>query len=633
MNPLRVITSDVTLVCMPFGALFMPALGPSLLKSALTQAGVSSRICYFNLRFAERIGERLYAKICDQTNTHDLVGEWIFSNALFHHQSEREVEQFTDDILRCKALRDDSRYEYLKPMGEKFIQNIMAARDRVEAFLDECLEELISCQPKIVGFSSVFQQNVACLALARRLRERLPGVFIVFGGANCEGVMGEELIRQFEFVDAAVSGEADLIFPELTHRVLRGQTIDDLPGVHCRAGSGLPVLQQATKSSAQVKNLDELPIPDYDDYFDQLGRQSQALTKPPLLLFETSRGCWWGEKLHCTFCGLNGENMVYRSKTASRAFEELTNLTDRYPGYSVNAVDNILSMGYFKDFLPLLAERKLGFNLFYEVKANLRKDQVRLLQQAGVTEIQPGIESLSDEILQLMRKGVKALQNIQLLKWCKEFGINPCWNLIWGFPGESAKEYEQMAELLPLLTHLQPPLGAGKIRVDRFSPNFNDAERLGFKNLKPFPAYEYIYPLPQQALMNLAYHFTHDYIEPQQKLPTPILLEEINKWHVCHKQSQMFWIEKEGLLLLWDMRPVALDRLTVLTGLKKLVYLACDQVSAVKQITELCQSQHTAAVSEAEIRDILNDLTAKKLMLRQGNAYLSLAVASSLPDR
>ena len=44
--------------------------------------------------------------------------------------------------------------------------------------------------------------------------------------------------------------------------------------------------------------------------------------------------------------------------------------------------------------------------------------------------IQPGIESLSDHVLKLMRKGTTALQNIQLLKWCREYGVQPEWNLL-----------------------------------------------------------------------------------------------------------------------------------------------------------------------------------------------------------
>jgi hypothetical protein len=75
-----------------------------------------------------------------------------------------------------------------------------------------------------------------------------------------------------------------------------------------------------------------------------------------------------------------------------------------------------------------------------------------------------------------MRKGCTGLQNIQLLRWCEELGITVFWNLLCSFPGESPVEYARMAELIPLLAHLQKPSYCGRIHVDRFSPLFTNAE-------------------------------------------------------------------------------------------------------------------------------------------------------------
>src|SRR5207249_1324050 len=110
-----------------------------------------------------------------------------------------------------------------------------------------------------------------------------------------------------------------------------------------------------------------IAVPDYDDYFEELSAARLGKSREPSLLFETSRGCWWGEKHHCTFCGLNGQTMAHRRKSARRAMDELVQLTNKYPRCPVNVVDNILDMGYFKDFIPMLAERKLCVEIFYEV--------------------------------------------------------------------------------------------------------------------------------------------------------------------------------------------------------------------------------------------------------------------------
>jgi radical SAM superfamily enzyme YgiQ (UPF0313 family) len=178
-------------------------------------------------------------------------------------------------------------------------------------------------------------------------------------------------------------------------------------------------------------------------------------------------------------------------------------------------VDNILDLKYFKTLLPELAERKLNVSLFYETKSNLKKDQVRMLRDAGVRTIQPGIESFSNRVLKQMKKGVSGLQNIQLLKWCKEIGVHPTWNFLIGFPQECPDDYFEMAGLATRVCHLPRPAGVSVIRLDRFSPNFTQADQLGFTRLRPLPFYEFLYDLPEAARGNLAYYFAYEYKVPQ----------------------------------------------------------------------------------------------------------------------
>jgi radical SAM superfamily enzyme YgiQ (UPF0313 family) len=112
------------------------------------------------------------------------------------------------------------------------------ARALVAPFLDWCVDQVRRRSPRIVGLTSSFQQHAASLVLAKRLKAALPDVRIVIGGANCEGVMGAETIRQFPFVDAAVSGEADTIIVDLVARLLDGRSIDAVPGVRTQATVG-----------------------------------------------------------------------------------------------------------------------------------------------------------------------------------------------------------------------------------------------------------------------------------------------------------------------------------------------------------------------------------------------------------
>jgi ribosomal peptide maturation radical SAM protein 1 len=617
--------SGILLVCMPFGHVFSPSIGLSLLKAGLAERGMSAQIRYFSIRFAELTGRAFYYRLSadSEPSIEDLAGEWVFSRALFGPRAEND--DYVDEILGRRVMwitNDPAR-----PVSARFIRSLLRARALADRFLQWCLDEVLRTRPRLVGFTSMFQQHVASLALARLIKQALPETFIVFGGANCEGVMGAETIRQFPFVDAAVSGEADLVFPELARRVLDGRPACGLSGVRTRAGIEAEFAKGRFDSAPTVRDLDALPYPDYGDYFAQYGASRFGRRWRPSIFLETSRGCWWGEKMHCTFCGLNGQTMAFRSKSSRRALDELTCLSERHPGCRVELTDNILDMRYFKDFLPALAARTQGPRLFYEVKANLKKEQLRMLRAANVLRIQPGIESLSDPVLRLMRKGVSALQNIQLLKWCKELGVQPGWNLIWGFPGEPPEEYERMARLVPLLIHLRPPYGSGMIRLDRFSPNFDEARQRGLVDVTPLPPYRYIYPLPVAALANVAYFFTFRYREPRDvKSYVEPLSKQLRRWRRGWLGHDLFSVDTGGYLLVWDLRPARSAPLTVLRGVDRILYQACDRACDLRCLGERLEQDAAGRLPADAIEQRLEPLVHRGLLVRDGSRYLALAV-------
>jgi len=618
----RAAVDGVVLVCMPFGPAFSPSLGLSLLRGSLLRHGIDAAIRYFSLDFAERLGQHFYFGVASagRPPVIDLAGEWIFAAALAPSTADHE---YLDRVLRDReAWRDRS---VAPRVSRPTIARIAAARAQVEPFLAACLDELIAVRPRIVGFTSLFQQHVASLALARRLKEALPDTVIVFGGANCEGVMGAETIRQFAFVDAVVSGEGEIVFPEIVKRVLASQSIDGIPGVRTRRSVASAFAFGNFANAAGEETLDNLPFPDFSDYLEQFERSRLSRRWQPTMPFETSRGCWWGAKHHCTFCGLNGATMAFRSKSAARAVDELTALAARHPGCEVQVVDTILDMGYFNTFLPELARRRPDVKLFYETKSNLRKDQVRLLRDAGVATIQPGIESFSDPVLAIMRKGVTALQNIQLLKWCKEFGVAPVWNLIWGFPGEPAASYPEMTALTRRLTHLPPPDGYEGLRLDRFSPNFVDADARGFADVRPIESYRYIYALPDAAIRNLAYFFTFRYANGDDPgVRAAPLIRGLTRWKRAARHSDLFSIDVDGRLLIWDFRHPTKNRFVELGGIDRRLYLACDQIAELAALERI--GRDAGAADDADVRRRLSVLERQDLLVEMDGRFLALAI-------
>jgi len=622
---------DVLLVSMPMAPVVQPSLGLALLKGTLPPG--TAKAVYFGLTFARRIGRPLYHWISDHLPfATTLAGEWMFRPALYPGLPE-DPRRYLDEVLLRNtagwlADRGEERANFALVPGA-LVDDMLEARELADGFVDWCAAEVLAHRPKVVGLTSVFQQQAASLALARRLKALSPATRIVLGGANCEGAMGLAAVRAFDCVDAVVSGEGEVILPRLVERWLAGQPIDDLQGVYTRTSPAVLKRAPAPPNAPSPRHLDDLPYPDYDDFFAQFAAAGFFEGRQSRLLFETSRGCWWGERKHCTFCGLNGANMAYRSKSAERALDELRALTRRYPGRAVSTVDNILDMDYFKSFLPRLAEERVPVELFYEVKSNLRKDQIRLLRAAGVTSIQAGVESFSDPVLRLMGKGVKGLQNIRLLKWCKELEVWPYWNLLWGFPGEPPEEYARMAELIPKLHHLPPPLAMSPIFVERFSPNFFRSAEMGLANVRPMPAYRHLYDLPDEELEEMAFFFDHGYREPQDVAGyvRPVK-QRMFEWWDFYGTGTLAVIDRGDHLLICDTRPAAVDSLTVLAGPAREVYLACDDIATVASL-----ERQGGGLSRRQVEDILMPLADKGLLLREGETVLALAVAHVLDGR
>lgn len=487
-------TPTVILVVAPCSTVLRPALGVSTLQAALVAQGVPTKISYLNFAFAERTGVEFNEFVAESFATILLAGEWIFAAAL--------------DPGRNPELDETYLAWLAEHASEEDCEKIVAARRLAADFVDEAAAKLVAMKPRIVGFSTTFAQNCASLAIAARVRALDPGILICFGGANCEGSMGQALCETYGYVDYVFSGEADHTFPLFARRFLDGeQPYATDPSIFSRAHVGAPV------GAKPIIDLDALPIPEFSDYFEQLRQASFREQVQPGLLFESSRGCWWGAKKHCRFCGLNGTTMEYRSKSAGRTLEELDYLSEKWGITRFEAADNILNMKHVKAVLGILGERGMPYRLFYEIKSNLNSDQLEMIARGGVTWVQPGIESLSDEILELMEKGVSGLKNVRLLRGCAELGIRCNWNMLQGFPGEKEWHYHQMLEMLPALEHLDPPSGLSTVRLDRFSPYYNRAAELGFENVRPGRAYRLIYDLPEEVLNRLAYFFNAEMVE------------------------------------------------------------------------------------------------------------------------
>jgi ribosomal peptide maturation radical SAM protein 1 len=588
----------VLLLSMPFGALARPSLALGLLAAHCKRLGVECDVRYLTFPFATLVGPEEYVWLTDDVPYEALVGEWLFTGALYGERAGSDAG-YVDEVLRgIWHLRADA------------IDRVLRMRAAVGPFLDACLDEIDWETYTLVGFTSMFQQNIASLALASRVKATHPQLTIAFGGANWEDPMGVALQRHFPFVDLVFSGEADLSFPF----TLKARRL----GRHA-----------ALRPSASAADLDTLPFPEFDPYFEQLQSSGCFVDIAPHLLVETARGCWWGERSHCTFCGLNGSTMAFRSKSPERVVDEIAYLRDRHGVQTIGVVDDILDMRYFKTLFPLLERACLDVELFWEVKANLSADHVRRLRAAGVLSIQPGIESLSDHVLALMRKGTTALKNVELLKWCREHGVTPLWNLLYGFPGETESDYEEMRELIQAIWHLEPPRTCCRIRLDRFSPYHAEPDAFGLTNVRPKAALRHLYPFDSEEVMAIAYYFDFDYVDGRRaNAYAKRALEVARAWRADTDRGQLtVSSEEDRTVHLFDSRRgrAPADCQIQLDGWRAAVFLACDRSKSLRELMRL-PDVVLHSVAESDVHSFLTDCVRDRLMVSNTRSWLNVAV-------
>jgi ribosomal peptide maturation radical SAM protein 1 len=485
----------------------------------------------------------------------------------------------------------------------------------------------------VVGFTSMSGQHAASLALAARVKTVRPSTCVVFGGPHCRGEMGAELLRSFAFVDAVAVGEGEEVLPELVRRLLVKEPLTGVRGLRTANASEDQQAPSGSGEASVLVDLERVPWADHDDYFARLATSPLREAFTPRLPFETSRGCWWGERSRCSFCGQASEALTYRTKSGEHALRELEHLTQRHPACPIFVTDEILSPGSFDDFFPHLQERTRGVQVVYiQTRPTLTREQLLSLARSGVRRLEVGIESLSTPVLRAVRKGTTALQGVALLKGARELELEVVWNLIWGLPGEDPGEYRRMAELVPLISHLQPPNSVGAFRLDRFSPIFEDPQRFGVSDVRPCAAYDYVYDLPREALARLAYFFACEYeTAPAVAAYTAPLARAVAKWKARAAHSSLTFSDDGEKLTLYERRPgFDADELTVLDGEHRDLYLACGGIRSEAQLATTLTRSAGREAGVPEVKALLEPLVAQGLMMREGRAYLALGVPAAV---
>ena len=616
--------AQVALLSAPVTFPPVPSIALSIFQSELEAAGISSKVIYGSFPAIHLLGTDVIYQLSRYLD--------------FQKNSEYLFAGLTDICANVPARDFIETFCCTNPSEEKEIltQQVLQCLDGAKIIVEAIVQRIIYMGARIVAASSVYSQQNASLAVLKHVKAMDPSIITILGGYNVSGEMGLSILRNFPSVDYVSFGEGDETIAELCENLLYRKEKQLTYGIVGRE-STLP----DTAPYRMTKNLDNVKVPQYRDFFEEIQREKAefygdsvvdySYTYGKSVFLEGSRGCWWGAKHPCSFCSMNGLNNAYREKTPEKLYSEIREMTRLYPEITIQLSDNVLSRKMIRRLPELIAQGQESCSLTAEIKTNLEPDEVRVLAQAGMSKVQPGIESLNDHLLHLMNKGSSSVQNIALLKYCRTFSVDPYWSILTRVPGEQREDYEQMLEIIPLITHLNPPMRAAPIVFERFSSYGDHPEEYGLK-LEPDPLYYCCFKGHTDIIDNIGVYYILtggsfvDTIRQNSDLYRRIH-EAVLKWQEqFYSENPPALTMTESLLgiSIWDSRSCASDKKWLIVGLMAKIYrIAWEPVSFETIMRRLPGSE------EKEIKNSLNYLIRNRLMIFLSGKYLSLAVINT----
>src|SRR5882724_2533126 len=195
----------VSLINMPFAGTHLPSIALTQIKSMVESRlgkAVSVDIQYLNHDFAHYFGLQLYSWLAVSNESQNSgLGDWFFRQAAFP-----ELADNTEAYFRRYFPYRTEQWEQQKTV-------LLSKRRELDSYLSELILKYDLHHADIAGFTSMFQQNGASFAMARKIRDYNPKVISVMGGANCETPMGQEIIKNVKQIDYVFSGPGLISFP------------------------------------------------------------------------------------------------------------------------------------------------------------------------------------------------------------------------------------------------------------------------------------------------------------------------------------------------------------------------------------------------------------------------------------
>jgi len=610
------IRGRVLLVSAPWPLFNRPSLPLGALKAYLSETlpGLNVQASHLFLKVANELGYEQYQGVSRRV----WRAEAVFAALMYPDRADQAEFLYAQTLKRGHRAPDD-------------FQQLVR---QVKAIIDGWIRQVDWPTLDLVGFSISFCQVTASLYLISRIKEICPSLPVVVGGSSFSGERSADLMKIFPTIDYLVVGEGERPLTGLLRHLLNpchrsGESLHE--GIY----SPKLVDGQGARFS-QLSRIDQLPVPDYDDYFDLLNGFDARHRFFPTLPVEASRGCWWhrqdarGHFRGCAFCNLNLQWRGYRTKRPNQVIREVDEQVRRYQVLSLAFADNAFPINHAAAIFDGIRELGRDMSIFTELRADTSPALLRKMQQAGVDTVQVGIEALSTALLAKMNKGARAIDNLCLMKQCEALGITNASNLMLHFPGSDDTDVSDTLHALEFAKWYRPlkPVGFW-LGLD--SPVFRFTRRFHIRSIFNHPNLKKLFPESVAAGIRFMIQGYRGDRKRQQVRWRPVE-KKIRQWNNDYTTLQRqtggepaLSVRDGGRFLLVDQhfpdQPTVRHRLT---GISAALYRYCHIPRSLTQVAGSFTSHRPV-----QIRQFFETMVEKRLMFAEKDCYLSLAAPVS----
>ncbi|MGA1876128.1 MAG: B12-binding domain-containing radical SAM protein [bacterium] len=351
-------------------------------------------------------------------------GEPFFQETWYRHHRPA-----FDDLYQTLLRWRDEAKRYLQS-GE--------CPDSLRTFLEAAASLILSHEPEVIGFSVMFlDQLVFALALARYIRTPGKGELwsmagrpasIILGGAAMSAVCVEDLWPACPFLDAVHTGEGE----ESLALLCEGAPLDEIPGVKT------PFTGRGAQPQGIIPLLpSSLPVPDFSQF-----RLENYATPVPVLPVAFSRDCKWRR---CRFCAHNFSFNGYREKLIAQFVDELEFFMKRYGVRYFYLVDQYIAAKSLEALSDEIIKRglSLSFSVMGRPVEEYTAERLDKAAAAGCSWISWGVETGSQRLLKLVRKGTRSETIARVLQNSHRAGIVNTMMLIFGLPTSTEGDLQE----------------------------------------------------------------------------------------------------------------------------------------------------------------------------------------------